>query len=140
VVAQVLQVLHAKPAFFWTLLINSCMAYAVNLTNFLVTKYTSALTLQVLGNMKGVIAAGISIAMFKNPVTAKGMIGYAITVGGVLAYSEVRPAGVGHTRGFQNCVSDIGHTSAANKQHYWRPADAAFGSTHDPQSSATQML
>lgn len=44
---QVMQVLHAKPAFFWTLLVNSCMAYAVNLTNFLVTKYTSALTLQV---------------------------------------------------------------------------------------------
>lgn len=39
--------LHAKPAFFWTLLVNSCMAYAVNLTNFMVTKYTSALTLQV---------------------------------------------------------------------------------------------
>lgn len=87
--AQVLVVLHAKPGFFWTLLINSCMAYAVNLTNFLVTKYTSALTLQVLGNMKGVIAAGISIAMFKNPVTAKGMFGYAITVCGVVAYSEV---------------------------------------------------
>jgi hypothetical protein len=44
---QVLQVLQAKPGFFWTLLINSCMAYAVNLTNFMVTKYTSALTLQV---------------------------------------------------------------------------------------------
>jgi hypothetical protein len=44
---QVITVLHAKPAFFWTLLVNSCMAYAVNLTNFMVTKYTSALTLQV---------------------------------------------------------------------------------------------
>lgn len=45
--SQVMTVLHAKPGFFWTLLINSCMAYAVNLTNFMVTKYTSALTLQV---------------------------------------------------------------------------------------------
>ncbi len=45
--------------------------------------------LQVLGNMKGVIAAGISIALFKNPVTAKGMFGYFITVCGVVAYSEV---------------------------------------------------
>jgi hypothetical protein len=48
------------------------------------------LFLQVLGNMKGVIAAGISIALFKNPVTAKGMLGYLITVIGVVAYSEVR--------------------------------------------------
>lgn len=46
--------------------------------------------LQVLGNMKGVIAAAISIALFKNPVTAKGMLGYFITVCGVVAYSEVR--------------------------------------------------
>lgn len=46
--------------------------------------------LQVLGNMKGVIAAGISIAMFKNPVTAKGMLGYFITVCGVVAYSETK--------------------------------------------------
>lgn len=40
--------------------------------------------------MKGVIAAGISIAMFKNPVTAKGMLGYFITVCGVVAYSETK--------------------------------------------------
>jgi hypothetical protein len=31
----------------WYLLFNSCLAYFVNLTNFLVTKHTSALTLQV---------------------------------------------------------------------------------------------
>jgi hypothetical protein len=49
-----------------------------------------AALLQVLGNMKGVIAAGISIAMFKNPVTAKGMMGYFITVCGVVAYSETK--------------------------------------------------
>jgi hypothetical protein len=42
--------------------------------------------------MKGVIAAGISIALFKNPVTAKGMLGYLITVIGVVAYSEVSGA------------------------------------------------
>lgn len=31
----------------WLLLFNSSLAYFVNLTNFLVTKHTSALTLQV---------------------------------------------------------------------------------------------
>eukprot|EP00775_Hariotina_reticulata_P001274 gene1274-1614_t len=86
--AQVHSLVRATPSFFWYLLANSCAAYAVNLTNFLVTKYTSALTLQVLGNMKGVIAAGISIALFKNPVTVKGMLGYFITVMGVVLYSE----------------------------------------------------
>lgn len=38
------------PAAFWALLfLNSFLAYFVNLTNFLVTKHTSALTLQVRG-------------------------------------------------------------------------------------------
>lgn len=34
----------------WYLLFNSALAYCVNLTNFLVTKHTSALTLQVFPN------------------------------------------------------------------------------------------
>jgi len=43
----------ANSSFFWWLLFNSCMAYAVNLTNFMVTKYTSALTLQVCSRFEG---------------------------------------------------------------------------------------
>jgi hypothetical protein len=35
------------PSFVWMLLLNSSLAYLVNLTNFLVTKHTSPLTLQV---------------------------------------------------------------------------------------------
>jgi hypothetical protein len=42
----------------------------------------------VLGNMKGVIAAVVSIALFRNTVTPRGVLGYAITVAGVFAYSE----------------------------------------------------
>ncbi|KAH0855195.1 LOW QUALITY PROTEIN: hypothetical protein HID58_020409 [Brassica napus] len=39
--------------YMWVLLlVNSIMAYSANLLNFLVTKHTSALTLQVLGNAK----------------------------------------------------------------------------------------
>lgn len=39
--------IQQSPSFLWWLMGNSCLAYAVNLTNFMVTKYTSALTLQV---------------------------------------------------------------------------------------------
>lgn len=35
------------PSFIWILICNSSLAYFVNLTNFLVTKHTSPLTLQV---------------------------------------------------------------------------------------------
>ncbi|KAI4348668.1 hypothetical protein L6164_009365 [Bauhinia variegata] len=72
------------------LLLNSFTAYAANLSNFLVTKHTSALTLQVLGNAKGAVAVVISILLFRNPVTVVGMAGYTITVLGVAAYGETK--------------------------------------------------
>ncbi|KAM0953258.1 putative sugar phosphate transporter domain-containing protein [Dioscorea sansibarensis] len=74
----------------WYLLFNSALAYFVNLTNFLVTKHTSALTLQVLGNAKGAVAVVISILIFKNPVSVTGMLGYAMTVVGVILYGEAK--------------------------------------------------
>ncbi|KAI4306787.1 hypothetical protein L6164_030033 [Bauhinia variegata] len=74
----------------WYLLFNSSLAYFVNLTNFLVTKHTSALTLQVLGNAKGAVAVVVSILIFRNPVSVTGMLGYTLTVFGVLLYSEAK--------------------------------------------------
>ncbi|KDP46566.1 hypothetical protein JCGZ_08538 [Jatropha curcas] len=69
---------------------NSALAYFVNLANFLVTKHTSALTLQVLGNAKGAVAVVISILIFRNPVSVTGMFGYSITVIGVILYNEAK--------------------------------------------------
>ncbi|EXB89967.1 putative sugar phosphate/phosphate translocator [Morus notabilis] len=74
----------------WYLLFNSSLAYFVNLTNFLVTQHTSALTLQVLGNAKGAVAVVVSILIFKNPISFIGMLGYAITIFGVVLYGEVK--------------------------------------------------
>ncbi|PKU75157.1 probable sugar phosphate/phosphate translocator At3g11320 isoform X1 [Dendrobium catenatum] len=74
----------------WYLLFNSSLAYFVNLTNFLVTKHTSALTLQVLGNAKGALAVVVSILIFQNPVSITGMLGYSLTVIGVILYSEAK--------------------------------------------------
>ncbi|XP_028761515.1 UDP-URONIC ACID TRANSPORTER 1-like [Neltuma alba] len=69
-----------KKSMWILLLLNSVTAYVANLSNFLVTKHTSALTLQVLGNAKGAVAVVISILIFRNPVTVVGMAGYTITV------------------------------------------------------------
>ncbi|KAJ7976746.1 Nucleotide-sugar transporter family protein [Quillaja saponaria] len=83
--------LGREQKFMWLLLlVNSAMAYLANLSNFLVTKHTSALTLQVLGNAKGAVAVVISILLFRNPVTAIGIGGYSITVLGVVAYGETK--------------------------------------------------
>ncbi|KAK2440818.1 putative sugar phosphate/phosphate translocator [Trifolium repens] len=43
-----IQLAREDSTIVWLLLFNSALAYFVNLTNFLVTKHTSALTLQVI--------------------------------------------------------------------------------------------
>ncbi|KAI3438507.1 hypothetical protein D9Q98_000935 [Chlorella vulgaris] len=78
---------------FWMLLfLNSFLAYFVNLTNFLVTKHTSALTLQVLGNAKGVVAVVLSLIYFRNPVNFYSVFGYGVTMTGVVMYSQAKKA------------------------------------------------
>jgi multidrug transporter EmrE-like cation transporter len=46
--------------------------------------------MQVLGNAKGAVATVVSILLFRNPVTVMGMVGYSITITGVIAYSEAK--------------------------------------------------
>ncbi|KAH7514575.1 hypothetical protein FEM48_Zijuj11G0104100 [Ziziphus jujuba var. spinosa] len=90
VVEITLNIARKDTKMLWYLLFNSFLAYFVNLTNFLVTKYTSALTLQVLGNAKGALAVAVSILIFKNPITTIGMVGYGLTVLGVVVYTEAK--------------------------------------------------
>ncbi|CAI0414028.1 unnamed protein product [Linum tenue] len=83
---------HARrdPFIIFLLVGNATVAYLVNLTNFMVTKHTSALTLQVLGNAKAAVAAVVSVLIFRNPVTVMGMAGFAVTIMGVVLYSEAK--------------------------------------------------
>lgn len=57
VVAIAIEKARENTFIIFLLLGNMTMAYFVNLTNFLGTKHTSALTLQVLGNAKGTISS-----------------------------------------------------------------------------------
>ncbi|KAF7828345.1 putative sugar phosphate/phosphate translocator [Senna tora] len=81
---------RGDPFIVFLLVGNATVAYLVNLTNFLVTKHTSALTLQVLGNAKAAVAAVVSVLIFRNPVTVMGMTGFAVTIMGVVLYSEAK--------------------------------------------------
>ena len=45
---------------------------------------------QVLGNAKGAVAVVVSILIFRNPVSVTGMLGYSLTVFGVVLYSEAK--------------------------------------------------
>lgn len=90
VFAKTLEKCRTDGFMVFLLIANSTVAYLVNLTNFLVTKHTSALTLQVLGNAKAAVAAIVSVLIFRNPVTVMGIFGFAITVMGVILYSEAK--------------------------------------------------
>lgn len=90
VIREAIDKAATTPNFVALLLFNSFLAYFTNLTNFLVTRYTSALTLQVLGNAKGVFTTVLSIAIFQNPYTAASATGYLITVAGVGCYAAAK--------------------------------------------------
>ncbi|PNX99779.1 hypothetical protein L195_g023049 [Trifolium pratense] len=44
----------------------------------------------VLGNAKGAVAVVISILIFQNPISMIGMLGYVLTIIGVILYSETK--------------------------------------------------
>ncbi|KAE8671563.1 putative sugar phosphate/phosphate translocator [Hibiscus syriacus] len=90
VMSVTLETARSDSFIVFLLLGNATVAYLVNLTNFLVTKHTSALTLQVLGNAKAALAACVSVMIFRNPVTVMGMTGFAVTTLGVVLYSETK--------------------------------------------------
>lgn len=90
VLSFTIQKARGDPFVIFLLLGNATVAYLVNLTNFLVTKHTSALTLQVLGNAKAAVAAVVSVLIFRNPVTVMGITGFGITIIGVVLYSEAK--------------------------------------------------
>lgn len=90
VVREAMEMGVREPNFLWLLAFNAFLAYFTNLTNFLVTRYTSALTLQVLGNAKGVLTTALSIFIFRNPYTVTSVTGYLITVAGVGCYAGAK--------------------------------------------------
>lgn len=88
--AQAKSLTISRPSFSPLLALNASTAFLANLSNFLVTRVTSALTLQVLGNAKGAFAAFVSILVFRNPVSFTSLGGYGITLAGVFAYSAAK--------------------------------------------------
>lgn len=65
--------------------LNACL---LNIANFLVTFHTSAVTLQVLGNMKNCASIGISILIFGNAIKVSQLGGIVICLTGVVIYNQ----------------------------------------------------
>lgn len=73
-----------------TISVPLIQAFLQNLSNFLVTKATSALTLQILGKTKGIGAVVLALLIYRNPVSVSGMAGYGICIVGVGMFSDAR--------------------------------------------------
>jgi len=67
---------------------SSVVAFALNLAQFLVTQATSAVTLQVLGNIKVVLLILLSVAIFGNEVSLQAAAGCALCIVGVVLYNR----------------------------------------------------
>jgi len=65
--------------------LNACL---LNIANFLVTAYTSAVTLQVLGNVKSCLSIAVSIVIFRNAFKVEQGVGIAICMFGVWVYDK----------------------------------------------------
>lgn len=71
---------------------SAAVAFFLNVANFLVTQRTSAVTLQVLGNIKVVMLIVISVAIFRNEVSNQAALGSAVSLFGVFLYNRAKEA------------------------------------------------
>ncbi|GMH44092.1 hypothetical protein BSKO_12026 [Bryopsis sp. KO-2023] len=69
------------------LLVNASAAFVLNLSVFLLIGKTSALTLNIAGVVKDWLLIGLSVLIFKSPVTPMNLFGYSIAFAGVAWYN-----------------------------------------------------
>lgn len=70
------------------LLLTVLNAWFLSVANFLVTYWTSPVTLQVLGNVKTCMSIIVSVLIFKNPLTMSQCIGVGSCLVGVWLYGK----------------------------------------------------
>lgn len=72
------------------ILSTGVIAYFLNLTNFLATKYTSPLTVTIAGCVKQVVTIILSVLIFDKSITLLNALGIVITMAGSLWYSLLK--------------------------------------------------
>ncbi|XP_077996313.1 solute carrier family 35 member E4-like [Glandiceps talaboti] len=78
----------------WSMIILSCIcSVGYNAMNFFVTFLTSAVTIQVLGNVSIILNIFISVAIFHNEVSFMSVVGIIFTVVGIFMYDTAGEIG-----------------------------------------------
>ncbi|XP_035690957.1 UDP-URONIC ACID TRANSPORTER 1-like [Branchiostoma floridae] len=80
--------LHNNPRLWLLILVSCACAVGYNTMTFVVTYYTSAVTLQVLGNVNMLVNVVVSVLIFQNTVTGTSVAGILVTLLGVLMYQR----------------------------------------------------
>lgn len=87
--------------------------------------------MQVLGNVKGVVATVVSVLLFKNMVSWAGCAGYAIAIGGVFMYSDQK------RKSTEAAAAAV--VTAATKEH-GKPVLGIDGSSASSESAMSPLL
>jgi len=79
---------HGLPMLLLLLLASGLNACFLNITGFLVTRCTSAVTLQVLGSLKSCLGIALSVAVFGNELRPNQACGIVVCLVGVWIYES----------------------------------------------------
>lgn len=74
----------------WVLLINMFLAFGYTLSQYWMTKVTSAVTSQVVGTSKNAVLSTISFLFFGDTITVPAFLGYLTVFGGAGVYTYLR--------------------------------------------------
>jgi hypothetical protein len=102
-----LGLVRAKPGLYAA---SALMGFLVNVSSFMVIKYTSSLTLKILGAISNAVLVFGSCAVFGDEISSLEVGGYTVSLGGFIAYNLIKlgacgqdeplcPAGVGGSGG-----------------------------------------
>lgn len=88
---------HALYSSWWrlgvsplTLIANASLAFALNLSVFLLIGRTSALAMNIAGVVKDWMLIGLSALLFHAPVTPLNLLGYSVAFSGVCWYNKAK--------------------------------------------------
>lgn len=78
---------------WWSILAGGILAINLNFSEFVLIGRTSALTLNVAGNIKVVAVSALSVLFFKTRISALNISGYAVCILGVWIYNMRKTQG-----------------------------------------------
>ena len=79
-----------SPYYWFVMTMGGIFGLAIGIVTILQISVTSPLTHNISGTAKAAVQTVLALYIWKNPVTAQGMLGVALVLGGSLLYSYIR--------------------------------------------------